>query len=142
MDCSITPITRLACEGRHRLIRDGDVTNIYSQRKNIPDNKTVLKGPVVTDYDRLPPDISLYEVGDRGKTRFEEQYSGMWEWKPAKAKVPQPAAKHYEPGGKRFIQVSNPACSIFVHHSRFHLLAYLRCFESLSVLLDLFIYYM
>ena len=73
----------------------------------IQDEKTVLKGSVATDYDRLPPDLSLYEVGDRGKTRYEEKYSAMWEWKPAKAKIPQPAAKHFEPGGKKVIKVSH-----------------------------------
>lgn len=106
MDTSITPLTRLACEGRHRLIRDGQVTNVYSQRKFVPDEKTVLKGPIVTDYDRLIPDMSLYEVGDRGKTRYDEKYSAMWEWKPAKTKIPQPAAKYFEPGGKKVIKVS------------------------------------
>ena len=107
MDTSITPLTRLACEGRHRLIIDGQVTNVYSQRKNIPDEKIVLKGAIVQNYDKMPPEGSLYEVGDKGKTRFEQKYSAMWEWKAAKNKIPQPAAKHFDPGGKKVIKVSS-----------------------------------
>ena len=75
-------------EGRHYLIKDGEVTNVFSQRKHL-DQDCHLSG-AVPDFSKIDTiQSSLYEVGDLGKGHFPQTYSNDIVWRKGKLRIEQ-----------------------------------------------------
>lgn len=81
------------------MIKDGQVTNVFSQRKHISDDKCQLHGST-PDFGAFS-ESSLYEVGDRGKHHFSATYSDAMEWRQGKSRIEvKKSTEHIEKGKK------------------------------------------